>query len=143
MRRERTSQNHGSQADLARRARISARKVSDVERGIRAGTKTYDALEPVLGFPPGSIEHYLRRGGPLPKAEERAGTPPDSQDDERYEWSAESRRRLVAMSMEEVLQLVEHTRLVRGDAEAERVLRAVMRLRDDAANTRARSQHLK
>lgn len=139
-------QKLGSQSDLARRAKIGPRKVSDVERGIRAGSKTYDALEPVLHFPPGSIEQYLRGAGPLPVAAKPAGqgdaaerpsgeTPP-------YEWSAESRRKLIAMSMEEVLQLVEHTRLLRGDVEAERALIAIMRLREEAAAIGARGDAL-
>lgn len=59
MRRERVAQGMRSQPALAKAAGISPRKVSDVERGERAGVKTYAAIDRALGFPLGTLSDYL------------------------------------------------------------------------------------
>lgn len=59
MRRERVAQGMRSQPALAKAAGISPRKVSDVERGERAGVKTYAAIDRALGFPLGTLTNYL------------------------------------------------------------------------------------
>jgi transcriptional regulator with XRE-family HTH domain len=129
VRRERTAQEVGSQGDLATLAKISPRKVSDVERGLGAGPKTYDALERALGFPDGSFERYLA-GGPLPEAVkvERSAA------EVRHEWSAEDRQKILSMSDDEIIEFGRMMGRLEGKSVMRRWMIEALRLKDEAAS---------
>lgn len=110
-----------SQPALAERAGISARKVSDVERGEFAGVKTYNAIEQVFGWPRDSMQGFLD-GGPEPR-----GLPRETP----HEWSASERAKMRDMSMVQVQETFEIFRR-RSEHLADLWMREVLRVKAEA-----------
>lgn len=106
--------------------------VGNAERGSdRVGDGVYNAIEVGLGWPLGSIEAYLAGKGEPPwtlaerSTETKSPLPP-------YEWSAQARQRVISMSVDEVLLLIQHEKLAHGEEAAERILREIVRVREEA-----------
>ena len=130
VRRERSAQDLGTQAEFAELAIISTRRVTDVETGKFAGAKTYDAIERAMGFPAGSFEAYLD-GGPVPVAA------PRTRDSEpQREHSAEDRAWMRTLSEEEFLDYIEFVRAKRGATAAFNVMREIVAERERGATVR-------
>lgn len=122
-----------SQGALAQEIGVHESSVANAEIGSdRIGESVYEAIERRLHWPIGSSLEYIAAGGQPPWQRATADYTPASDDEPPYEWTAESRQRLIAMSLQEVLQAIDHVRLVKGDEEAERASRAIMRLREEA-----------
>jgi transcriptional regulator with XRE-family HTH domain len=100
VRRERVRLDMKSQPALAKAAKVSPRQISDIERGIAVGPKTYDAIESVFLWPTGSIQAYLE-GGSAPIGPE---DPMPSQAPARVEFSAETRAKWRRMSVDEIIE---------------------------------------
>jgi transcriptional regulator with XRE-family HTH domain len=98
----REAEGHSSQAAFAEVAGISPRSVAKVESGDPStGRKVFRAIEFALGWPRDSAMDYLEDKGPLPV---RASPvlallePPVP-----HEFSADERQKILAMSVDEVL----------------------------------------
>jgi DNA-binding XRE family transcriptional regulator len=128
-----------SQAALADKVGVHESSVANAEIGSdRTGDTVFEAIEAHFGWPIGSSMDYISNGGTPPW--ERGEPAAPENEPPPYEWTAAARRKLIAMSLQEVMQLVEHTRLMRGDAEAERALRAITKLREEAGAIAAPSE---
>lgn len=91
----REAQGYRSQPAFADAARVSARIISDVERGQKVGRKSLEAIERTLRWTKGSTTTYLEGGS------EPAAAPPSTET--THEWSADSRARILAMSGQEII----------------------------------------
>lgn len=128
VRRERTARGIGSQASLAALARIGPRKVSDVERGVAVGPKTYDAIERAFGWPQGGMQTFLETGRE-PGAVTPAPTPA------RSEFSEERRRKWRRMTVDEIIERGAEIGEVSGIQARIRYLRAALEEKEAQLST--------
>lgn len=114
--------------DVARRADISIATLGRVRRD--EGDLTTDTkygLEEALRWTRGSIDAVLAGGAPTARESVLAPAPA------RHEWSAEERRKILAMSLDEVISFGQQIKRTSGERAAVLWLHEAMRLKAEAA----------
>lgn len=84
----------------------------------------------------------ILEGGKIPALPEPGAvrTPAERAESPPYEWSASTRRRLIAMSQREVAQVVDHATMMFGEDAGELAYASIMRLREEAAAIAAKNE---
>lgn len=107
-------------------ANVGTRSIAAVERGEQAGWKVLTAIERALRWPTGSISAYLEGNAGLPVAPVAASPP-------RHEWSVEERRKILAMSLDDVIAFGQQIKRTSGERAAVLWLNEAMRIKAEAA----------
>lgn len=95
----------------------------------RVGDAVYEAIEAGLDFPAGSIAAYLAgHTDELPRSEAKQAPAPGVP----HEWSAESRARILAMSVEDIIEMGRQLRVTSGDRPAILWLSEATRIKAEA-----------
>lgn len=123
----READGYRSRDALAEAANIGVRSVAAVERGEQAGRKVLTAIERALRWPTGSITAYLEGTADLP------ATPAPQPAPARHEWSADERRKILAMSLDDVIAFGQQIKRTSGERAAVLWLHEAMRLKAEAA----------
>lgn len=124
----READGYRSRDALAEAANIGVRSVAAVERGEQAGRKVLTAIERALRWPTGSITAYLDGVAELPAASAAAPTTAP-----RHEWSADERRKILAMPLDDVIAFGQQIKRTSGERAAVLWLNEAMRIKAEAA----------
>jgi hypothetical protein len=124
----READGYRSRDTFAAAANIGVRSVAAVERGEQAGRKVLTAIERALRWPTGSITAYLEGNADLP-----AVPAPQPSTIARHEWSADERRKILAMPLDDVIAFGQQIKRTSSERAAVLWLNEAMRLKAEAA----------